>query len=160
MLLKLHWLLYSLPAFGQVPLLLPSCWWLYYMLQEWFFILIIFRKLYFIIQFGRALNYSGLLVQVHSRLVPFYARAERIWQSTSVIINPQTGNGLECGWRHAQTRWSWEFEDFEKTSVEYSTVERVVGCSTVAVMVEFFGSRPAEILFTNPSARAGYEVNF
>ena len=21
--------------------------------------------------------------------------------------------GLECGWRHAQKRWSWEFENFE-----------------------------------------------
>ena len=31
--------------------------------------------------------------------------------------------GLECGWRHAQKRWSWEFEVFEKTSVEYSAVE-------------------------------------
>ena len=30
---------------------------------------------------------------------------------------------LECGWRHAQNRWSWEFKDFEKTSVGYSTVE-------------------------------------
>ena len=25
--------------------------------------------------------------------------------------------GLECGWRHARKRWSWEFEDFEKESV-------------------------------------------
>ena len=25
--------------------------------------------------------------------------------------------GLECEWRHAQKRWSWEFEDFEKESV-------------------------------------------
>ena len=26
--------------------------------------------------------------------------------------------GLECGWRHAEKRWSWVFEDFEKESVE------------------------------------------
>ena len=26
--------------------------------------------------------------------------------------------GLECGWRHARKRWSREFEDFEKVSVE------------------------------------------
>ena len=25
---------------------------------------------------------------------------------------------MECGWRQAQKRWSWEFEDFEKVSVE------------------------------------------
>ena len=22
--------------------------------------------------------------------------------------------GLECGWRHAQKSWSWEFEEFKK----------------------------------------------
>ena len=37
--------------------------------------------------------------------------------------------GLEYGWRHAQKRWSWEFEDFEKESVEswIWAVEDVVG---------------------------------
>ena len=30
---------------------------------------------------------------------------------------------LECGWRHAQKRWSWEFEDFEKMSFELSDIE-------------------------------------
>ena len=32
---------------------------------------------------------------------------------------------LERGWRHAQKRWPWEFEDFEKESVEswYWTME-------------------------------------
>ena len=35
----------------------------------------------------------GLRIQVHGRWVPFYARAQRIWQSSFVIINPQTGNG-------------------------------------------------------------------
>ena len=30
---------------------------------------------------------------------------------------------LDCGWRYAQNIWSWEFEDFEKTSVGYSTVK-------------------------------------
>ena len=43
-----------------------------------FFIEIIFRLLCFIIQFGKALNYSGLLVQVHSQIVQSYACAERI----------------------------------------------------------------------------------
>ena len=51
----------------------------------------------YINQFGKALNHLGLLVQVHSHLVLSYARAERIGQSPSVIINPQSGNGLECG---------------------------------------------------------------
>ena len=27
--------------------------------------------------------------------------------------------GLECGWRHAQKRWSWEFEDFEKSQSDF-----------------------------------------
>ena len=31
--------------------------------------------------------------------------------------------GLECGGRHVQKRWSGEFEDFEKTSVGFSTIE-------------------------------------
>ena len=34
--------------------------------------------------------------------------------------------GLECGWRHAQKRWSWEFEDFEKTVVEIRQLRREV----------------------------------
>ena len=33
------------------------------------------------------------------------------------IINPRKKIGLECKWRHARNRWSWEFEDFEKESV-------------------------------------------
>ena len=39
--------------------------------------------------------------------------------------------GLECGWRHTQKRLSGEFEDFEKTVVEYSTVESAVEVSTI-----------------------------
>ena len=39
--------------------------------------------------------------------------------------------GLECERRQAQKRWSWEFEDFEKMSVGYSTVEGEVGFSTI-----------------------------
>ena len=35
----------------------------------------------------------GLRVQVHSHWVQFYTRAQRIWQSLFVIINPLTGNG-------------------------------------------------------------------
>ena len=35
------------------------------------------------------------LVQVYSLTVQSYARVKRIWQSSSVIINPQTGNGVE-----------------------------------------------------------------
>ena len=39
------------------------------------------------------MNYSGLLAQVHSQMVQPYAHAEMIWQSSSIIINLQTGNG-------------------------------------------------------------------
>ena len=35
-----------------------------------------------------------------------------------VIIKPRQEVRLECGWRHARNRWSWEFEDFEKESVK------------------------------------------
>ena len=79
------------------------------------YILIIFRLLYFIIQFGKVLKYLDRLVLVHRHLVQFHARAERIWQSTFVIINARQEMELECGWRHAQKRWSWEFEYFEGT---------------------------------------------
>ena len=62
--------------------------------------------------------------------------------------------GLECGWRHAQKWWSWEFEDFEKMAVGfrllkdvvgYSTMKTRVGFSTVEDAVHFFGSQPAEM---------------
>ena len=46
---------------------------------------------------------------------------------------------LECGWRHAQKRWSWEFKDFEKTASWGRPLK---------IAVEFFGSRPAEIFNT------------
>ena len=49
------------------------------------------------------MNYAGLLVQVHSQMVQSYVHAERIRQSSYVIINSQTGNGAD---RHAQKRWS------------------------------------------------------
>ena len=51
--------------------------------------------------------------------------------------------GLECGWRHGQKRWSWEFEDFEKTELR-STVE---GSGWVFRIWSdhIFGSRSAEM---------------
>ena len=27
--------------------------------------------------------------------------------------------GLGCGWRHARKKWSWEFEDFEKSQLKW-----------------------------------------
>ena len=101
-----------------------------YIIKEWFFYINHFSLIIFY-HSVEALDYSGLLIHVHSHLVQSYARAERIWQSLFVIINPQTGNGLRCRWRHAQKRWSREFEDFEKTVVGYSTVEGAVEFSTV-----------------------------
>ena len=53
--------------------------------------------MFFFIQFGKALNYSGLLVLVHNQMVQSYARAERIQQLWYVIINPQTENGTGVG---------------------------------------------------------------
>ena len=34
--------------------------------------------------------------------------------------------GPECRWRHARKRWSWEFEDFEKESVEIGPLKQTV----------------------------------
>ena len=45
--------------------------------------------------------------------------------------------GLECGWRHAQKRWSWEFKDFEKTSVEIGALRRELGFLPLRHAVEF-----------------------
>ena len=53
--------------------------------------------------------------------------------------------GLECGWRHVRKRCSWEFEDFPKESVEIWPWRQRVEFSTVAAVVKFFVSRPAEI---------------
>ena len=53
---------------------------------------------------------------------------------------------LEYGWHHAQKRWSWESEDFEKTSVGYSTFEEE--CCVFRIwsdQIMFFGSLPREI---------------
>ena len=91
------------------------------------------------------MNYSGPLVRVHSQMVQSYARAEMIWQSSSVIINPRQEMWLKCEWRHAQKRWSWEFEDFKKTVVEIRPLRRAVSFLSLRCAVEFFGSRPAEM---------------
>ena len=39
--------------------------------------------------------------------------------------------GLECGWCHAQKRWSWEFEDFERTVVEIQSLRHAVEFSAI-----------------------------
>ena len=76
---------------------------------------------------------------------------------------PQRGNGVGCRWNHAQKRWSWEFEDFEKTSVKIGPLRRElrirprrVGFWPLKVVVGFFGSLPTEILnITRCAARWG-----
>ena len=73
----------------------------------------------------------------HWHWVQFYAHAQRIC--------PQTGNGLECGWRYARRRWAKEFEDFEKESVDsWHWVESRI--LTIEDVVGFFGSLLTEIL--------------
>ena len=94
-------------------------------------------------KYGKALNYSGFLV--HGQMEKSYTRAEMICQSSSVIINPRQEMELECGWRHAQKRWSWEFEDFEKTVVEIRLLKELLSFLPLRHAVEFFGSRPAKI---------------
>ena len=49
--------------------------------------------------------------------------------------------GPVCGWRHAQKRWTWEFEDFEKCQLGTRPLKDIDGFSTV----HFYRSRPAEM---------------
>ena len=91
---------------------------------------------------------------------------------TIVIKKTQTGNGLECGWHHAQKRWAVNLEDFEKKiqliltlvlrswgptmvlrswdltmqlKVDIGPWRQTVVFSAVAAAVKFFGSRPAKM---------------
>ena len=61
--------------------------------------------------------------------------------------------GLECGWRYARKRWSWEFEDFEKESFKIGPLRRELGIRPLRVefwlskdVVEFCRSLLTEIL--------------
>ena len=89
-----------------------------YIIKEWFFYINHFSLIIFYHSVWSGFELFGLTVQVYSQLVQFYARAQRIWQSPLSQWTPRQEIGLECGWRHAGKRWSWEFEDFEKESVE------------------------------------------
>ena len=60
----------------------------------------------------------GLRVQVCCQLVQF-TLARKGYGNHHCHDKPQTGNGLECGWRHAQKRWPENLEDFEKESNEF-----------------------------------------
>ena len=62
---------------------------------------------------------------------------------------------LECGWCHAQKRWSWKVEDFERV-VDFSTVE---GSSSVLriwsdqiIFSDLYRQRRIEILNTTRCA--------
>ena len=85
-----------------------------YVIKEWFFVLIIFRKLYFIIQFGAVWCSCGKDMTI-----------------TICHNKPQRGNEAGVWIMSCQKRWSWEFEDFEKTSVEILLLRFVVGYLTV-----------------------------
>ena len=51
---------------------------------------------------------TRLLVQVH-RIGYSLRLGAKDMTITIVIIKSLIGNRLECEWRHAQKRWSWEF---------------------------------------------------
>ena len=77
------------------------------------------------------MNHSGFLFQVHSHFVQCDARAERIWQSPFVIINPQTANGTGVWMTSCPDgpvnlrilkRRQWGIRPL-KTAVEFSDVE-------------------------------------
>ena len=85
--------------------------------------------------------------------------------------------GLECGWCHAGKRWSWEFKDFEKESVEIGperqrfdvmplshrveigTIEMRVGFWPLKDIVRFFRSPLTKILNITRCAVRGGGVN-
>ena len=52
---------------------------------------------------------------------------------------------LECRWRHTQKRWSWEFEDFEKTTVQIRPLKMAGEVLLLRCAAEFFRSRLAEM---------------
>ena len=57
---------------------------------------------------------------------------------------PQIRNGMECEWRHARKRWSWEFEDFQKHvswELTFENVDRKLGYLPLRQTVEI-GARP------------------
>ena len=119
--------------------------------------------------FGKALNNSkslgsGIIVRRGSCM------PERIWQSSSVIINSQTGNGVERavrvnwvgGWRHNQKGWPREFEDSEKEVSWSSTVESSswvfrIWWDQISLVLD--RQRWVEILETAKCAARGREVS-
>ena len=98
----------------------------------------------------RLLTTRCFLVQVLTQTVQSYARAERIWQSSSVIINPQTGNapGLSLEWIESVDdvipgKDVLRILKFWKESRWVSTVE-ARGWIFRIWKVDQFGSLPAE----------------
>ena len=97
---------------------------------------------------------SGALSDEHS-----CGRTERIWQSSSVVIDPRQEMGLDGRWSELSRlmtlcpeEMSWEFRGFWKDISWLSTVE-ARGCFCFFVFVFFFriwsyhifGSLPAEM---------------
>ena len=98
-----------------------------YIIKEFFFInhfsIII---LYHSVWLGFEL--FGLRVQVYSQFVQFMLDRKG-YDNHHCHYEPQIESELECEWRHARKRWSWEDEDLEKESVEgwHWTMELSVG---------------------------------
>ena len=64
------------------------------------------------------MNYSSLLSSGAKSLAAVLRSQAKDMTITIVIIPPPRQEmWLECGWRHARKRWSWEFEDFEKSQL-------------------------------------------
>ena len=85
-------------------------------------------------------------VQVHSHLVQFDARAQRIWQSPFVILNPQTGNRAgvwmtSCPEKMVQRIW-----EFRKRVSWDMTIEARPVFWPLKDVVGFFRSLPTENL--------------
>ena len=79
-------------------------------------------------------------------MVHLHTHMERMWQSSSVIINSQTGNGLDMNWfgrwRHTWKGWPENFRILKK--LRFNHWSRQLSFSNL-IRSDQFGSRPAEM---------------
>ena len=121
-----------------------------YIIKEWFFYINHFSLIIFYHSVWLGFELFGLRVQVHNHWVQFYARAQRTWQE----INHLTGN--EAGvWMTSYPEemvlriWGFWKREVEigtwRQRVDFLPLRHRLEFSTVAAVVNFFGSRPAEM---------------
>ena len=115
-----------------------------YIFKEWFYISIIFHYLYFIIRFGRDLNYSGKEFRC-------------IVIGCSFTLMHRGYDYHYCHNKPPDRKWGWSVDDVMprrdgsenlriwKESVEIRPWRQRIEFSIVAAVVKFFGSQPIEM---------------